>query len=509
MSPNNRILLNTVSQYGRAVFNTVLSLYSTRIILKALGMSDFGIYAIVGGVVALLGFITNALITTTQRYSSYYHGKSDLSYVSRIFGNSLFLHVLVALVLSAVLLLLQKPVFDGVLNIDIQRKDTAVYIYYLTVLMLSMTIVTAPFKALCIANENIVYISIIEMLDGIMRLITAFALLDADMDKLLLYGVLMFCISVLNLFAFAVFTLTHYRECHILGIAKDIDRGIISRLTGFAGWTTYGMGAIVLRNQGIALIINHFLGTVVNAAYGIANQLFGSVSIIATSVINAINPQLMQAEGNGNRPRMLMLAERESKFSTMLLMIVLIPVIFEMPSVLRFWLRQYSMETVMLCRYIFVAFIFDQMTYGLNTANQALGRIRNYCLLAYTPKLLIIPIAWILFHNGLHLQHVMCVYLIIEILVSIFRIPYIKYTAGLSMVGYVKNVYLPLFPLLLVQCFVGYMCISYIQSPYRFLITIAISIVMGAAAAFFFTINRGERQYLLKTINNVMTRLHR
>jgi len=500
MDSNKRIIVNTIAQYSRAVVNACISLYTTRIILRALGVSDYGIYSVVAGVVALLGFITNALVITTQRYISFYSGRGDLGYVKKLFSNSLFLHLIIGLVLGLILLSLKPWLFESVLNIDAARIDTAQIIYYITILILMLTILIAPFKAVLIAHENIVYISIVEVGDGLLRLFFVLSLLQMNADTLLIYGFMMLGIQVINLMAYAGYTLFNFPECHIFGVIGDIDRSILSKFTGFAGWTTYGMGSVVLRTQGLAVVLNHFFGTVINAAYGIAHQVYASVAVISTSVLNAMNPQIIKAEGNGDRQRMIFLAEQESKYSEMLMMIVLVPLMFELPIVLDVWLGQANEEMVMMTRFTLIAFMCDQLTYGLNTANQALGNVRNYCILMYTPKLLILPIAYVLLVKGYSVAVVMWVYVGVELLVSLMRIPYIKYTAGLSVCHFIQAVILPLLPLLLCQLALCWLCTSLLNFKLRFLLTIPLSIALGIIVVYFVVLTAKERKAAVNLI---------
>ena len=291
MDPTKRLVVNTFAQYTRAIINTFLSLYSTRLILGALGMSDYGIYSVVAGVVALLGFITNALVITTQRYISYHNGRGEEEFVSRLFSNSLFLHFIIGAVLGLILLALQPILFSDVLNIEADRIGVAKIIYLLTICMLFCTVMTAPFKAVLIAHENIVYISIVEVCDGFFRLFFAISLLHVRTDTLLLFGFMMLVIAIINFCAYSIYALVKFKECHFRGLFKDIDKSILRKFAGFAGWTTYGMGCVVSRTQGFAIILNHFFGTIINAAYGMANHVYASVAIISTSILNAMNPQ--------------------------------------------------------------------------------------------------------------------------------------------------------------------------------------------------------------------------
>ena len=500
MDSTKRIIINTLAQYSRSLLNILLSLFSTRYIVEALGISDYGLYVVVGGVIALLGFITNALVMTTQRFVSFYFGKSNKEEVHKIFANSLFIHFIFSLLMVGVLLCLKDLFIYHWLNIPAGRESIAADVYVITIFMLVITIMTAPFKALFIARENIVYISIVEVCDGVLKLGIAVWLLFTDTDRLLLYAILMLSIQIVNIMAYSIFALRKFEECHILVSYRELDFSYIRQLAGFAGWSTYSTGTIVLRNQGIQLILNRFLGTLVNAAYGIAMQVFSSLAFVASSILNAMNPQIMKAEGEGNRKLMLQLAEKESKYSTMLLMVITVPLIFELPDVLALWLKEVPPGSVMFCQFILCGFIIDQATYGINNAVLATGKIKYYILLMYTPKLLVLFPIYYLIRAGHPPFVAMIVYLIAESFVSIARLPYIKYSCGLGIRHFLKNVVIPLCPLLLTQCAIGYCSVCFINMEHRYLLTIPFSITICGCVMWFFTLSSSEREYAYKIL---------
>lgn len=502
MDSTKRIIVNTSAQYVKAIVNTCLSLYSTRLILDALQVSDFGIYAVVAGVVSMLGFINNALITTTQRYISFYHGRGDHDYVKRIFANSLLLHLVAAIAIALVLILLEGWLFGGVLNIPAERVATGRQVYLITIFMLVITILTAPFKALFIARENIVYVAAVDMTDGIVKVAMAVGLGFVSGDRLLVYGLMMAAIQVLNLLAYSVFARMRFAECRLLIRRRDIDRQVIRQLIGFAGWTTFATGAIAARTQGVAVITNHFLGTIVNAAYGIAAQVNSAIMFVSMSVINAMNPQIMKAEGEGDRQLMLRLAGQESKFSAILLSLVAIPLISELPAILDVWLKEVPADTVMFCTFTLTTCLADLFTIGLNTANQAQGRIGTFTLLTFTPKLLNLPIAWLLLATGHTVRTVMWSILIVEVLVAIARIPYLHRTAGLNVGTYLRQTVLPLLPLIAVLLIVSWGCTQLFHFHLRFLLTLPLTVLAGLAAAWAFSLSRGERDFVTRLFKN-------
>ena len=496
MTSQQRILVNTAAQYTRTIINVCLSLYSTRLILAALGQTDYGIYSVVAGVVAMLSFITNALVSTTQRYLSFNHGRGDKHKVYQVFGNSVLLHVMIGLGLFVLLSALAHPIIYSFLNIEPVRQNAALAVYFAAVIMLQLTFLTAPFRALYIARENIVYISIIDVLDGVFRLLIAiFLTFIVSYDKLILYAVLLLGISVFNLIAFSVFALRHFEECHIPRW-KEWDGQYIKNLSSYAGWTVYSTGCIIARTQGIAIIINRAFGSAVNAAYGVAQQVTGAVHFVAVSISNAMSPQIMKAEGAGDRKRMLALSEALSKYATLMMAIVVIPLVFEMQGALEFWLKDVPDYAVMFCRYVLIASVCDQLTIGLGTANQSIGRIRNYSLTVNTIKVLTLPAAWACLQFGLPVDSVMWCYVSIEIICAATRLPFLKVTAGLDVWHFVRNVILrSIFPI----CAITLSCYATTRLdglPYRFILTLNVSAIVGAATIWLTALQPNEKNIL-------------
>ena len=505
MTNSNRIIINTIAQYTRTIINVCLSLYSTRLILSALGQSDYGIYSVVAGVIAMMSFITNALVVTTQRFLSIYHGKNDPQKIRQIFGNSMLLHILIASILGMVLFCLGSWITHDFLNIVIERQHAAWYVYNAAVVMLMLTFITAPIRALFIARENIVYISIVDVVDGILKLLIAIGLSHIVYDHLVSYSALMIGITLVNLLAFGLYASVKFPEFHLPRL-RDWNKQFIKELTHFAGWTTYSMGCIIGRNQGIAVVLNIFYGTIVNSAYGIAQQVLGSVQFISASILNAMNPQIMKAEGSGDRSRMVRLCEYESKYAFLLLSIVAIPLIAEMDTVLHFWLGEVPEYAVMFCRFILGASLCDQISVGLTSANQAIGKIRKYSLVFYTVKLCVVILGWICLKYGLPLVSVMWCYVAIELITSLLRLPLMKHIANIEILPFCKHVFGRIAIPAVVMIGVCYCTTTYIHSAYSIFITIIASCLAGSICIWAASLTKEEKALLINLIANLTQR---
>lgn len=504
MDKTKRIFINTISQYLRTVVCMLLSLYTTRIVLEMLGKSDFGIYSLIGSIVLMLGFITTSLSTSTQRFLSYSWGKDDINETKAIFSNAMSLHIFICLVIAIVMIAIERPLIHGYLKIDPSRLDAADFVYYVVVFILSITFITAPVKAIFIARENIVFSSLVDVVDGFIKLGGAIGLSWITIDTLKAYAILMASISILSLLVYLVYGLTQYEECHIPRFS-ELSRKHLKHLLNFAVWNVYSVGSTIIRTQGLSVIINRFFSTLINASYGIAMQISGSVSSIAGAIINSINPQLMKAEGRGDRTEMLRLTTMESKFSYLILSTLLIPLIVELPSVLTFWLKDYPAYSVQFCSLIMVSIIFDQTTIGLTSANQAIGNIRNYSLLISTIRLLILPSAWLCLYYGLPVYSVMVVYLCVEVLCGLTRIPFLKHTAGLIVADYCKDVYIKTAPPVLGNILISIVISLCLDFSWRFLLTEFVGIITSILLIYSFSLSINEKQWIKSRIH---TKLH-
>lgn len=501
MDTSKRVFINTIAQYVKAFVNTCLSLYTVRLVLAAMGQSDYGIYSLVAGVVGMLGFVINSMSMTTQRFLSFYMGKGDLAKQGKVFSNSLILQFVCGVAMFAIAMSFRTYLCSHFLNIADERREATALVYIMVAVTLLFSFVSTPFKATLIAHENIVFISIIEMAEGVLKLVLALTLLSPSSDNLVVFSLIILSLYTLELLAYSSFCLARYGECRIKGVAADFEWETIKELGGFAQWTTLGMGAIFLRTQGFSLLINRFFGTILNAAYGIAMQMFGAVSFISSSVVNALNPVLMKAEGRNDHGRMLEIAEKESRFVVGMMVVAFVPVMVEMEGILRFWLKEVPPCAPFFCRCLLLSFLIDQTTYGLHSANQAMGHIRNYTLLMYTPKILLLPLAYAILKMGGSIRAAMCCYVLVELLVALMRIPYISMTAGLSARGYFKRVVWRVAPLALFTLALSF-AISQATFPYRFLPNMALTCLAGGLFAWVSVLTKDERETIRHIVTN-------
>ena len=503
MTPANRVIINTAILYGRMVLTVGVSLYSTRLILNALGSTDYGIFELVAGIIAVLAFLKNTMATSTQRFLSFYQGKDDIDNQKSIFTNSLLIHLILALVLVIILFSLESYLFEHFLNIASNRIFAAKMVYRTMLASLFFSMVNVPFMGSLVAHENLLFVAIVNIFEALLKLAIAFILISWQNDKLILYGYLTAALAFITLLAYMIFCFKKYDECSFQDL--KLDKKHIIELSSFAGWNLFGAICGLGRAQGIAVLLNIFFGTIINAAYGVANQLASQMSFLSSTMLRALNPQIMKSEGVNDRERMLRLSMVASKFGFFLVAIIAIPAIFEMTQILEFWLKEVPEYTAVFAQLMMVAILLNQLTIGLQSALQATGKIKIYQIVVGGLILLTLPLAFIFLKLGLPPYYVFVSYISLEFLGIIMRMAIAKKITGLSIPIYLHRVFLKsLLPLIgsLISCwFITY----YLVIDYRFFLTATVSAIVFIICIYFFGLYTDEKslcKHFYSTVKN-------
>ncbi|PWG78727.1 oligosaccharide flippase family protein [Pararcticibacter amylolyticus] len=491
MKAANRIAVNTGISYARMLITMVISLYSTRIVLNSLGSLDYGIFNLIAGIIAMLSFLNTAMATSTQRYLSYYQGKSNMFMQKKVFTNSLIIHIIIGLLLVVILEILGWAIL-GFLNIPDNRMAAAQVVYHYMTVTVFFTVVAVPFNGLLIAHENMIWVAVVNIIETILKLLIAILLTYTSIDKLMLFGGLTALLSVVSLILYASYCFFKYEDCTISGITR-IDKKLSKELTSFAGWNLFGSICGLGKTQGIAVLLNIFLGAVVNAAYGIANQVSSQLTFFSVTLLRAVNPQIMRSEGASDRNRMLRLSMVVSKFSFFLMVFFTVPVIFEMKAILTFWLKNVPEYTEAFCNLVLISILLNQLTIGLQSAVQAIGEIKMYQVVVGGVQLLNLPVAYILLYFGYSPQMVLLIGSVIEILACGLRLLFLKRIAGLSLQEYTQRVFLKEIVPVCVIVLTSYLISHTIELGFRFIFNGVISCFVFSVSIYFFGLCEDEK----------------
>ena len=378
MSTSKRVIKNTLYLYIRMAVSILVNIFTTRILLQALGASDYGLYNVVGGAISILGFLTASMSSSTQRFISYAEGGGNFDEVKEIFNNALAAHYGVALITGFILALSGFIFFNGVLNIPDYRETVAKIIYLCMIVSTVFSITIVPYDALLNAHENMKFYSIVGILDVFFKLTIASIVFFTRTDKLMLYGILMAVESWLVRLITQQYCKHHYTESQNVNIRKYVKKERLKEMFSFAGWNMANIASGVISLYGMSIVVNHFFGTTLNAALGIATQLSGVLMGVSMNMVKAITPVLAKREGGHHREQTIEITYIGCKFSFLLFAFFCIPTLFFMDRIIEIWLHNIPDWTILFCRILICSSLIEQLFLLLYQTIIAHGEIKQY-----------------------------------------------------------------------------------------------------------------------------------
>lgn len=438
---NNRIAKNTALLYGRMLLLMVISLYTSRVVLKVLGVDDFGTYSIVGGVVVAFTFISNAMAAGTQRHLSYELGKVDGN-IPLIFSACLKIHIALAIVVGILAETLGLWFLNTKMNFPNGQMDIVNWVYQFSIFTCMLGVIQVPYIAVVIAHEKMSFYSYISIVEAFMKLGLVFLLIVIPLDKLFLYALLM-TVSQLLIF------LTYIYFCHVkfstIKIIKILDKGIYKQIVSFSVWVLFGALANVGYQQGVNIIVNIYFGVALNAAVGIANQINSAVHNFAANFQQALNPQLIQAEASHDKSRQYDLIIKSSKFSFFIMYVIAYPLSINLPIVLKQWLGNYPPHTVGICICILAGVLITCISGPLWVTIYATGKVKYYQIIVSIVALSILPIIYFGGNYGFNVEQMFIVRSFNYIFVMLVQLYFLKKYIDFSILYFLRNVILPIF----------------------------------------------------------------
>lgn len=417
---NKRIAKNTLLLYFRMLLLMIISLYTSRVVLNALGVEDYGIYNVVGGVVVLLSFLNNAMAGSTQRFLNFEIGTLNKDALQRVFSTSVHIHILIAIIVLILGETIGYWFLNTQMNIPETRITAANYVYQFSLITCVINFLSVPYNATIIAHEKMSAFAYISILEGILKLTVAIAVYYVPFDKLIFYGLLMLLVGIVNNVCYVLYAFIHFVECK--SISKQIHKEKMREMLAFSGWIIFGNLGYILHTQGIAIVINMYFTVVVNAAQGIANQVNGVVQQFLNNFILALNPQLVKCYASGDLHTMHKLIIRGCKFSFCLVAFFVLPLVLEIHKILQIWLGIVPEYTVIFVRIVLLILLVNSFTGVLTTSKGATGNIKNYQILLTIIGAFHLPLSWLFFELGYGPEYSMYVYFAIAVILQIVRI---------------------------------------------------------------------------------------
>lgn len=493
MEAAKRVAKNTGILYARMAITVFISLYSTRLILAALGVADFGLFNVVGGVISMLGFLNSSMAAATQRFMSFAQGAGDVEKVKRIFNMSSLLHWGIAVL---VLLLLEGAgyfFFNGILNISPDRLEVAKLIYQFMVISTLFTVISVPYEAVITSHENMLVYAVMGVIEAILKLGIALYITYSPMDHLVMYGVLMAALSIFLLVIKRIYCHRVYEECH-LHVGEYYDKPLLKELGGFAGWSLLGSSSGLIANYGCTIILNIFFGTILNAVQGIVSQITGPLSILGSTISKVINPLIDKSMGSGNRENMLKVSLFSTKISFFLLAITYLPFLIQMPFLLKLWIKIVPAYTVIFCVFQLCRNLIEQLYITLSSTIAAEGKIRSYSISSSLLTLTPLPISYALFKLNFPPYYLYITFTIYAFLCGLVVLYYVNKISQLSIFLYFKEVFVRCVLSFLLAFTISYFSINIYLEPFlSFLFSSTISIISLITMIWFIGLNREEK----------------
>ena len=488
---------NTVILYFRMIFQMAVYLYTSRVVIDALGFVDFGIYDVVGSVVMAMMFLNNSMLNCTQRFitCSLAEGKN----VSIYFTQSLIIHVLLGLTIIVVGGILGTIYIQEFMNLPAGRSGDALFVFYIALASSFVTMVSVPYNALIIANEHMGAFAAITIVDVVLKLSVAMLLFLFDNNRLRMYALLLFVAAIIVRGIYGVYCRVAYKDVRFV---MRLDKDIFKKMLGFFGWNTIGNAAIMCNTQGLNLLLNAVGGPVVNAARGIAFQVQTATVSFINSFQTAINPQITKNYAVGNLPKMNSLVLTSSRVSFLLMLFFIVPLLLMTESLLGLWLKEYPPYTALFVRLLICVSVVEAVANPLMVGASATGNIKRYQLMVGGCMLCTVPVAFVALKLGAKPEVVFWALIATTLMAQFVRMWLCRRLFDFSISDFCFQVLLPIIkvsvacflPLLLLHKY--YVCVEGVN-----VLSVCIALdVWVALCVFALGVNKAERNFILKKI---------
>lgn len=437
---NKRIAKNTVLLYIRMLITLVVSLYTSRVVLNTLGVDDYGVYSVVGGIVVILGFLNGAMASATQRYLNFELGKNDFQRLQKVFSTSLIIHVLVAVAVLIIAETIGLWYLNTFMNIAENRMTAANWVYQFSVAAFLVNILSVPYNATIIAHEKMSAFAYISIFEVFLRLVIVYLLVLSPFDKLIFYAFLIFLVGVIIRIIYGIYCKRHFAECTVKWV--NVDKPLMKDMMSFSSWVIIGNLSFIVHTQGIALVLNAFFGVVLNAASGIANQVNGAVQSFISNFLTAMNPQIVKTYASEEYNEMHKLLIRGCQLAFYMAAFFVIPLAIEAPIILKVWLKIVPDYTIIFVRLVLLITLLNSFSGILATAKGATGNIKKYQITLTSIGIAHLPLAIIAFYLGYPPQSAMYIYLTLIIIMQVVRIWFVCRSIGLGLSRFYREVVL-------------------------------------------------------------------
>lgn len=493
-SQNKRLIKNTLAQYAKIIVSTIGALIYTRIILQQLGVSDYGIFSVVAGFIALFGILNTSMIVAVQRFLSYEIPTGNQKKINDIYSTSTFIHIFIAIIVIISGETIGLYFIKNYLVFPHEKLDDAIFVFHCVIISLAFNIISIPQQAVLIAYEKLYLSAIVSMIETTLKIAIAILLIFADDDKLKVYAILFVAVSII---VRCIYTLFVRFKVKVLRFHFKFNKKLSKELTGFASWNLFGAIANIGKVQGVNIILNMFFGTVVNASYGIANQINGQLLVFSSSIFQSANSQIIQSYRSNNIERMNFLVQKTSKFAFILYFCIGLFVFATTDELLYLWLGETPAYCSWFIKLMIINSCIELFSTPLMYITQATGKIRFYFIVISSILISILPLSYFLLKLGHNPYFVLYCTIAINIILLYIRILFVKSSSKLDTKQYTTQVIIKCFIITILSCVI----ITIITTPLngianKLIISIITTLTLVGGMSYFYLLTPEEKHII-------------
>lgn len=509
ISSNKRIAKNTIFLYFRMLITMVVGLFTSRVVLNTLGVEDYGINNVAGGLIAFLSIITGTITAAISRFITYELGRGDIVQLKNVFATSVTIQLILALIVFVLGEIVGIWFLDSELNIPVERLEAAKWVFHCAIISFSIGLICSPYNATIIAHERMSIYAYMSILETILKLAIVYLLYISPFDKLKTFAVLGVATSILMRIIYGWYCKRNFEECRY---RFSFDKKLFKEMFNMASWHLFGNTAYILNTQGVNVITNIFFGVALNAARGIADMVNGIVTQFVNNFTTAINPQITKSYAKGDLDNMHKLICYGSKYSYFMMLAIATPVIIEAESILTLWLGIVPEYAVVFTQLVLASSLCTVLSNALVTAMLATGKIKKYQLVVTAVGFIVFPLTYIAFKLGFSPSWAYIIYFFTYLLLLFVRLYLMREMIKMPMMLYIKKVIYRIIPATLFILVIPYLVKLHITpSISRIFIIGGVSIIVSIISIYLMGLSNSEQNFVRnkliaitkRNINNV------
>ena len=500
---NKRIAKNTLLLYIRMFLMMGITLYTSRVVLQMLGVDDFGIYNVVGGIIVLFSFINNAMVASTQRFLNFELGRGNVEEAQKVFAASLNIYLVIVMIFMLLAETVGLWFLNRYINIPPERTVAANWVYQASLVAAALNFVRMPYNAAIIAYERMSFYAYTSIIEAALKLGIVF-LLYSFADKLIAYAWLVSVVALLILLMYVFFCRRVFVICRHHTFAYDKRR--YTALVSFSGWSLFGSVANMGASQGVNILLNIFFGVFVNAAMGIANQVSGAIGLFVGNFQTAFNPQIVKSYASGEMERFINLILKASKYSYYLLFLIALPCFICCNEILQLWLGEVPLHAVSFCRLLIIFSLIDAIQGPLWMSAQATGKIKHYQLLMSCLILLNLPVTYVVLKLFPIAELGLVIRVSINIITAVVRVVYLKLLFPFPVIRYVKETVGTCIVVSVMSVLFPWLIYQNTDDLSQLCLTISASLVCTLVFIYIIGLSCSERQIVLNIIRRIFNK---